>query len=175
MDRRELLETSAQEGKTYKEIGDVLGCSRERVRQLFNEFKIEKPIEKRRKLKAKRELNNFVLEPSEKEFRRVCKKKFLGKKSNAKRNGIDFTVKYEELEFPEICPILGIKLDYYNNVLSDNSPSFDRLDPDVGYTKENTIIISFRANKIKQDATPEEIRAVYVFLRNLRPFVGKFT
>jgi len=174
LDRRTILTTGAQEGKTYKELGNVLGVSGARVQQLYKQFGIETRKTLRKKKQIEEDEDTFVLEPSEKNFRRICRKKFQAKKANASRTGIPFTVKFDELVFPERCPALGIELDYYKQLLGDNSPSFDRLDPTEGYTKENTIIISFRANKIKQDASPQEIRAVYLFLQHLRPSVGKF-
>jgi len=171
---KEFLSQATEQGMTYEEIGKTLNCTRERVRQLYNKYKLTKPVELRKSKKAKKELDVWVQEPCEKEFTRVCRKKYINKKANAKQNGIEFTVAFEDLVFPEVCPVLGITLDYYNPILGDTSPSFDRIDPDQGYTKENTIIISFRANKIKQDASAEELRAVYLFLQRLRPYVGKF-
>jgi hypothetical protein len=41
-----------------------------------------------------------------------------------------------------------------------NSPSIDRLDSRKGYTPENIVVISHRANTIKGNATPEELRMI---------------
>lgn len=36
----------------------------------------------------------------------------------------------------------------------------DRIIPELGYTKGNVVVISFRANRLKNDATYEELRAL---------------
>lgn len=62
------------------------------------------------------------------------------------------------IKIPKFCPVLGIKLDYENTVQKkDNSPSIDRINSNNPYTIENIHIISDRANRIKNDATPEEL------------------
>ncbi len=44
-----------------------------------------------------------------------------------------------------------------------NSPTLDRLDPALGYTPENVVVISARANQIKTDATVEELYRVATY------------
>jgi len=39
----------------------------------------------------------------------------------------------------------------------DNSPSLDKLIPELGYVKGNITVMSVRANRIKNDATRQEI------------------
>ena len=67
-----------------------------------------------------------------------------------------------------ICPVLGIKLQWGSNGKADrwHSPSLDRLDSHGDYTKDNVIIISWRANKIKGDCTEDELEAVLDYMRN---------
>ena len=50
---------------------------------------------------------------------------------------------------------------------SNYSPSFNRIDPIKGYTKNNIVIVSNRANRIKSDATVDEIRKVADFYERL--------
>jgi hypothetical protein len=38
--------------------------------------------------------------------------------------------------------------------------SIDRIDPSKGYTPDNVWLISQRANRIKNDATPEELKLI---------------
>ena len=40
---------------------------------------------------------------------------------------------------------------------TDNSPSIDRLIPELGYIKGNVNVISLRANIIKNNATKDEL------------------
>ena len=63
------------------------------------------------------------------------------------------------------CPIFGTPLDWSRHrgngtVTTDGSPSLDRIDPSKGYIKGNVWIISYRANRIKNDATHEELKLV---------------
>ena len=48
---------------------------------------------------------------------------------------------------------------------TDNSPSLDRINPKKGYTKDNVIIMSNLANRIKTDATTDQIEKVWKFLK----------
>lgn len=48
-----------------------------------------------------------------------------------------------------------------------NSPTVDRIIPKLGYVKGNVAVISDRANRIKADASVEEITAVAKWLRKV--------
>lgn len=80
-------------------------------------------------------------------------------KQRAKREHATFDLSPEDIKIPEICPLLGIPI-RRNSPLSPWSPSVDRIDPFLGYTKRNTWVISFRANVIKNNANPEELRQI---------------
>lgn len=45
----------------------------------------------------------------------------------------------------------------------DNSPSLDRIKNDAGYIKGNVVVVSHRANRMKGDSTPEELRRLSDF------------
>ena len=85
------------------------------------------------------------------------RKKLWSKATNAKNKGIDFELIYSDIDFPTHCPILGLKLDYNSKGLKDNCPSFDRINPKLGYIKENVAIISNRANRMKSNGTLNEL------------------
>jgi len=80
-------------------------------------------------------------------------------KTRAKANNIPFNLTEEDLSLPKTCPVLGIEIIPFDN--SGNSPSVDRFIPELGYIKNNCQIISLRANKIKNNATLEEIEKLY--------------
>ena len=88
-------------------------------------------------------------------------------KSRAKANNIAFNLTKEDIIIPEFCPVLGIRLEKGKGKSGFNSPSVDRIIPSLGYTKGNIVIISQRANLIKNDATPDEIQRVATFYKNL--------
>jgi hypothetical protein len=92
--------------------------------------------------------------PTESKIFHACKKR-------AKEKGLDFTLRLEDIVIPSHCPMLGIPLfPTTGQAAHANSPSLDRIDPRKGYTPENTIIISHRANTIKSNATPKELRLI---------------
>lgn len=77
-------------------------------------------------------------------------------KRRAKARGIEFNIVPADVSVPEVCPLLGLKLDSW----SDNKwvkPSLDRIDNSKGYIKGNVMIVSFRANVLKNNATAEEL------------------
>ena len=77
----------------------------------------------------------------------------------AKRKGLFFDLKAEDIIIPKVCPILGIELaEQTGKVGGDhNSPSLDRLNNTKGYTKSNIQVISHIANRMKFSASPEEL------------------
>jgi hypothetical protein len=75
---------------------------------------------------------------------------FGSAKQRAKLLGIAFELT-QPLDIPEFCPILGIRLIRAIKRAKDNSASYDRINPNIGYTPENTWVISFRANYLKQN------------------------
>jgi len=78
-------------------------------------------------------------------------------KRRAQQENLPFEITVTDLRVPEFCPILGIALSRHNTKFEDNSPSIDKVIPHLGYIKGNVAIISWRANKIKQDASFEEL------------------
>jgi len=82
-------------------------------------------------------------------------------KASALKRGIEFDldlVELNDLSFPITCPILDIPLKYHRGKAQDNSYSIDRRDSSKGYTIDNIVVISNRANKLKSDATVNEMR-----------------
>lgn len=83
-------------------------------------------------------------------------------KARAKLQEIPFDLTIEDFVIPETCPILGIPLDRRDR---NHTPSVDRLVPELGYTKGNMRIISMRANRLKQDATIEEVEKILRYMQ----------
>jgi len=79
---------------------------------------------------------------------------------------------------PTHCPILGIELKFGKVDAENlgrigprgypNSPSIDRIDNTKGYTKENIMVVSWRANVLKSDGTPEEFYLLNKFINKGR-------
>ena len=85
-------------------------------------------------------------------------------RSRAKKKGIPFNLSIDDIDLPDTCPVLGIPLVLGGGFgQRDSSPSLDRVVPAMGYVKGNVIVTSFRANRIKNDATCAELRQVSEF------------
>jgi len=81
-------------------------------------------------------------------------------RARAKKAGVAYSLTKEEVEVPEYCPILGIKLEQGTVKERDNSPSLDRIKSELGYIPGNVAVISFKANRIKNHGTAEQHRRI---------------
>jgi hypothetical protein len=91
-------------------------------------------------------------------------------KERAEKNGIPFTITFEDMpEIPKYCPVfpwIKLKSNTGNKTTAEGSPTLDRVIPVLGYTLGNIRIISHRANSLKSDASLEEARLIYEYMRN---------
>lgn len=83
-------------------------------------------------------------------------------RQRAKAAGLACTITVDDIEVPDFCPLLGLYLERSTGSrgASDSSPSLDRIHPDLGYVPGNVWVISYRANRIKNDATLDEMRRI---------------
>jgi hypothetical protein len=82
-------------------------------------------------------------------------------KQSAKKRNISFDLtitQLNDLTFPITCPVLGIPLKFNRGQQQDDSYSIDRIDSTLGYTIDNIEVISWRANRLKNNATTEELQ-----------------
>jgi hypothetical protein len=137
-----------------------------------------KVIEKKfRNLKFK--FNKLTAQEHQKKTREKYKddlayrlKKLLGQaKTRAKKQEIECSLTLEELllMFPAdyCCPVFKTKMFWGCSGKGERSasPSLDRVNPRGGYTKDNVMIISWRANKIKSDCSAQELEAVLTYMK----------
>ena len=98
--------------------------------------------------------------------RKRQKQAFNAKKFQAKRRNILFTLCFEDIYFPEVCPVMGLKLVYtlreQGRSYSD-SPSYERIDNELGYTPNNTRIISMKANTMKNSGTLLDLKKLVTY------------
>ena len=87
-------------------------------------------------------------------------------KHRAKKRNVPFSLTPADIVIPTHCPVLGIRLvrGTGSSGVTDTSPTLDRLVPALGYTAGNIRVISGRANRIKNDATAAEVRAVLAWM-----------
>lgn len=81
-------------------------------------------------------------------------------KQSAKRVGHEFLLTLDDIEIPQTCPYLNIPLTMlFGEGHVDSNMSLDRIDSSKGYVKGNVEVISHLANKMKQNATKEQLIA----------------
>lgn len=154
-------------GKTMADTARHYGVSRQRIKQVVQQFVPDwkntcgyfvRNQEKERKYREKWGLKENT------DLYRMQRHKFFGKMANAKRRGKHWDLSFSSIEWPTHCPALGIELDYFPVGMQENSVSFDCTDPSKGYVNGNVRIISWRANRIKNDSTAEELRKIAAYL-----------
>ena len=149
------LEDMIADNKNMECIGKEYGVSRQRIYQVLTKFGLSCPVQQQK---------NFLrdLEPKYYWLNKIlCHRKFPWS------HRVEIL---KEMHVPDTCPALGLKLDYEGGNgegwrgRTDSSPSLDRINSDIGYTKGNIQIMSWRANRIKNDSKPEELLKIYEFL-----------
>jgi len=99
---------------------------------------------------------------------------FVRAKERAKKRNILFDIDKEYLKsiYPKNnrCPILNIdfQLGFLNEIKKnkDYAPSLDRIIPDKGYVKGNLVIVSFIANRVKNNVSVETLEKIVNFYKN---------
>ena len=86
---------------------------------------------------------------------------------SAQKRGIEFDMSIDdllEIGRPKYCKYLELELDYAATTVQPNSPSVNRINPNLGYVKGNLEVISHKANSMLLNATRDELR---LFLKNV--------
>lgn len=89
-------------------------------------------------------------------------------KNRARITGVPFSISESDIAVPVRCPVLGIDMRRHKGVPQDDSYSLDRIDNTKGYVPGNVQVISRRANRLKNDATIEELESLVAHLKSLR-------
>ena len=77
-------------------------------------------------------------------------------RTRAKSKGWEHNITIGDIVPSEICPLLGINLNWSNGATRQDSPTLDRIDTNKGYIRGNVWVISHKANSIKNNATYKE-------------------
>tara|TARA_S200002703_G_C3634734_1_gene194943 strand:+ start:48 stop:380 length:333 start_codon:yes stop_codon:yes gene_type:complete len=91
-------------------------------------------------------------------------------RESARKRNIPFDLTPSDINdigIPLTCPVLNIPIYFNRGSPKDNSISFDRIDSTKGYTRDNLVIVSYRANKLKSNATLEEMENLVTFYKEL--------
>lgn len=91
---------------------------------------------------------------------------YKGCKDRARQKGLDFDLTRAYLHdlYQPNCPVLGVPLSRAEGRAADASPSLDRIDSTKGYVQGNVRIISWRANKLKNNASLDELKALVRYM-----------
>lgn len=90
-------------------------------------------------------------------------------KKRAKEKGLEFNLDKTKITIPKFCPVLGIELKPgTGSPPIDSAPTLDRKDNSKGYTMDNIEVISWRANKLKNDMTLEECKALLKYFAGIK-------
>jgi hypothetical protein len=110
----------------------------------------------------------FIRWSKRRQYRNRYAATLLGQaRKRALKANLPFDLVEADIAVPEFCPVLGIRLEISEQGRwTDNSPSLDRFVPALGYVKNNVQVISWRANRIKCDASVEEIRALLCYMES---------
>ena len=84
-------------------------------------------------------------------------------KSRAKRDNVPYnlTIAYLESIVTDTCPIFGTPFVWGASGLGkgntrDDTPTLDRILPELGYIEGNVAFLSYRANRVKDNGTMQE-------------------
>lgn len=162
--------TRGRAGESVASIARDFGVSRQRMKQIvdkhFPNWKYECSYSARQNAKDEQFKRKWGLK-EDTDLYRSKRTKWRNKKYNALNKGISWDLAFSDIQWPTHCPALGIELDYFAEGAQDNSVSFDRIDPSKGYSKDNVVVISNRANRIKNNSEPHELLSVYNFVKSL--------
>lgn len=90
-------------------------------------------------------------------------------KKRADRNNLPFNITVSDLEIVDTCPLLHIPLIWDGGPRTDNTPSLDKINPELGYIKGNCRIISNLANTMKNKASKEQL---ITFSQNIKNYLN---
>lgn len=146
----DIIKLLLSKGTTLEEIGNRYNVSKQRVYQVLQKYGVDTPNRKRETFLKDKDPKYYWLN------KMLVMKGFIGGER---------TVLLQTMVLPDVCPILGIKLNYDGTGVegytrADNSPSIDRIDSDIGYTANNIAVISWRANRIKNNGTADEHKKI---------------
>lgn len=96
------------------------------------------------------------------------KRLLASSKATARKKGYEHTIDEKDIYIPTHCPYLGVELtNIQNSFKVPTNISIDRKDSSKGYIPDNVQVISYLANRMKQDATEEQLIAFALGILNV--------
>lgn len=94
----------------------------------------------------------------------------ISARARARKKGLKFEITPEYLMsiLPRQCPVFKTKFSFVGNRwVRPMSPTIDRLDNSKGYVRGNAVVISMKANIIKNAFSTAEVAAVARWMRKM--------
>ena len=156
------LKDLIEEGLTNNQIADVMDCTEGAI-SAYCQKKGIKTYQARQRESVEEKIN--------------CPKKYwlyhtLRIKNTRRKFVRGFNSKerlalLDKIELPDVCPMLGTPLDYSlgrGRKDEESTPSIDRIDNELGYIEGNMEVVSWRANRIRGQASPQELIKIATYL-----------
>lgn len=125
----------------------------EKRKEYYRTYYQERSVEKRLYQKDWRQRNR--------EHRMLLKAQ-----ERARREGLLCTITVDDIVIPDTCPVFGTPL-VWSDTPTGDTPTLDRIIPMLGYVPGNIAVLSFRANRIKNNATLAELKQLVAWLESL--------
>lgn len=153
---------ATQKGETTYE-GNACPIHKTRTRHVENMVCVTCAEEGNTRYSRNREDRLAKAKEYQKTWRRAYPERAMlsGVKSTALMKHLAFDLTIDDINIPELCPVLGLPMDRRDR---DHTPSVDRRDNSKGYVKGNIRIISNRANRLKGEASIDEVRAILAYM-----------
>lgn len=161
---KELKDLCENPEVTMKAIQNKYGFSRQRLYQIIQQYNLPRKYKTVRESWGKKynDPRVYLLHRSLCERKRYLKSKGVNEEQTATVDDLLVNGKV-----PEYCCVFGIKLNYDSKGLSkDDCVSIDKIDNTKGYIKGNVCVISFRANKIKNNGTIDEHIKIVEYMKS---------
>ena len=87
-------------------------------------------------------------------------------RARSAKQGLEFNITIDDLlPLPTHCPVFGTPLCVSAGHRDPNAYSLDRVNNDLGYVVGNVVVMSYRANRLKNDGTAQEHDAIAKWMR----------
>lgn len=87
--------------------------------------------------------------------------------ARARDKGWDFALTVDDITpLPSVCPVLGIELRADSGYQDPHAYSLDRVDNKRGYVRGNVVVMSYLANRLKNDGTAEQHEKIAAWMRS---------
>lgn len=96
------------------------------------------------------------------------------RKRAAHQKGLVFTITPKDIKVPLVCPVLHFELQPNEGGRGPqfNSPTIDRINNKEGYSPSNIVVVSAKANRVKNDGSLDDLRKVLLWCRSLQDLRG---